>query len=465
MNYISTRNKNNFYSFEDGLYEGLSSDGGLLLPERIPDILINDLENMHGSSYIDVAASIIKLYWEDIDELLLRQLLYKSYASFTNKHIVPVKKLGEFYIAELFHGPTLAFKDLAMQFLGNVLEYMNIKENKYINILGATSGDTGSAAIYSVKGKPHCSVFILYPHNRISEIQELQMVVHSDKNVNALAIEGSFDDCQYIVKSIFMDSDFKKLFNLVAVNSINWVRILSQIVYYFYIYLFVVKKNEIGKPLNFVVPTGNFGNVFAGYLAKKMGLPIDKLIIATNENDILKVFITKGTYKVKNVRETYSPSMDITVASNFERYLYYLLDKNDKKVVRLMSELNSRSEINIDESLLRKVQVDYLSESTTNVETIDTITKIFKEYHYIIDPHTACGVNAYYKLSQFCKSDTVCLATAHYAKFPEVVEKAIGQKIVLSESISKLINKEKHFTVLPNDVSTVKNYLSREAIK
>lgn len=465
MNYISTRNRNNIYAFEDALYEGLSSDGGLLLPESIPHVSENDLAEMHGSSYIDVAARIIKLYWEGPLDTLLKELLHKSYSSFTDKHIVPVKRIGPFYIAELFHGPTMAFKDLAMQFLGNIFEYMNIKENRYINILGATSGDTGSAAIYSVKGKTRCSVFILYPYKRISKIQELQMVVHSDKNVNALAIEGSFDDCQYIVKSIFMDNNFKKLYNLVAVNSINWVRILAQIVYYFYIYLSIVNKNEIGKLLNFVVPTGNFGNVFAGYLAKKMGLPIDKLIIATNENDILKIFITKGIYKVKSVKETYSPAMDITVASNFERYLYYLLDEDDQKVAKLMMELKDRSEITVDNALLNKIHKDFLSESTSNVETLDIISRIFKEYHYILDPHTACGVNAYYKLSHLCESDTVCLATAHYVKFPEVVEKALEQKITFPESIKELFNREKHFAVLPNDGNTVKEYITKKAIK
>ena len=464
MNYISTRNKNKVYSFEEALYEGLSSDGGLLLPENITHLTFSDLEQMHGSHYVDIAGKLISSYWGDIEDQILKKLLHKSYATFTDNRIVPVQKLEHFYIAELFHGPTLAFKDLAMQFLASTFEYMNIKTGKYINILGATSGDTGSAAIYSVKGKSRIKVFILYPHNSISEIQELQMVTHNDENIEALAIKGSFDDCQYIVKSIFMDDNFKKNYNLVAVNSINWLRILAQIVYYFSIYLTMVKKGEIGKKLNFVVPTGNFGNVFAGYLAKKMGLPIDKLIVATNENDILKIFITKGIYEVKNVKKTYSPSMDITVASNFERYLYYLLDEKDNEVAKYMAELRDRSKIIISKELLDKVHEDFLSESTTDSEIIDTISRTFKEDHYIVDPHTACGINAYYKLSNFFKTDTVCLATAHYAKFPEIVEKSIEQKIEYPSVIEELFNKEKNVTILNNDIESVKDYIKEKAL-
>lgn len=464
MNYISTRNKNIIYTFEDALYEGLAADGGLMLPAHIPNVPVQELASLSGKSYIDTAFTIIKLYWEDVDNNILKDLLLKSYITFTNKQIVPVIKLTEFYIAELFHGPTLAFKDLAMQFLGNLLEYINIKDGKTINILGATSGDTGSAAIYSVKGKKCIKIFILYPYRAISPIQELQMVTHNDKNIEAIAIEGSFDDCQYIVKSLFMDSNFKKTYKMIAVNSINWVRILAQIVYYFYIYLAIVKKDEIGKPLNFIVPTGNFGNIFAGYIAKKMGLPVDKLIIATNENDILNHFVKNGVYEVKRVTKTYSPSMDITVASNFERYLYYLLDENANEVVKYMDRLKNTSKIIVDKNLLEKVSKDFLAESTSNTETIHTIAKVFKKYNYLIDPHTACGVNAYYKLSELINGDTVCLATAHYAKFPDVVEKAINQKILYPESITELFNKKKHFNVFPNDVNLVKDYILKNAL-
>jgi threonine synthase len=464
MNYISTRNKNNIYTFKDALYQGLAADGGLLLPEKIPSITIQELEMMSGGSYIDIASKIIVRYWEDLDDKILKVLLSKSYSTFANKQIVPVIKLGEFYIAELFYGPTLAFKDLAMQFLGNLLEYINIEDGKSINILGATSGDTGSAAIYSVKGKEHIKIFILYPNRAISKIQELQMVTHNDRNIEAIAVEGSFDDCQDILKSIFMDNNFKKTYNIIAVNSINWVRILAQVVYYFYIYLSIVKKREIGKLLNFSVPTGNFGNVFAGYIAKKMGLPIDKLVIATNENDILKNFVSNGVYEIKKVTKTYSPSMDITVASNFERYLYYLLDENDSEVVKYMDKLKQVSRVTVDKSLLEKVSDDFFAESTSNMETINTIVEVFKKYNYIVDPHTACGVNAYWKLSEFLKTDTVCLATAHHAKFPEVVERAIGQNISYPESIKELFDKEKHFTVFSNDEKPVKDYILKKAL-
>jgi threonine synthase len=464
MKYISTRNKSNLYNFEEAIYEGLASDGGLLIPQYIPNFSKKDLADLHGSDYVTIASRIISAFW-DISEDVLKDLCAKSYANFSDKRIVSVVKMDNFYIAELFYGPTLAFKDLAMQFLGNLLEYLNIKENKNINILGATSGDTGSAAIYSVKGKLHIKVFILYPYKRVSPIQEKQMITHEDYNIEPIAIEGSFDDCQYIVKSIFMNQNFKSAYNLIAVNSINLARIVAQIVYYFYIYLSIMGKRDIGKPLNFVVPTGNFGNVFAGYMAKRMGLPIDKLIIATNENDILKEFITKGIYRIKDVKPTYSPSMDITVASNFERYLFYLTDENDAEVRKLMEELKNTSKIEISKQLLNRVHEDFLSESTSNDETIDTIFKMYEKYKYIVDPHTACGINAYFKLANSCKEDTVCLATAHFAKFPEIVEKAINQKIVYPNEISILFSKQEKYTVLANNVELVKNYIEEKAIR
>ena len=314
---------------------GLGSDGGLLVPERIPFIGRN-IRDLGGTSYSELAFEIFKLYIDDIPELDLRKIVDKSYSNFSDPKVTPLVKVDEDYILELFHGPTLAFKDIALQFLGNVFEHILNQQNTFLNVLGATSGDTGSAAIAGLKGKKNINVFIMFPEGKTSSVQEKQMTTVMDSNIHSIAIDGSFDDCQSLLKEVFRDLSFKKELKLGAVNSVNWARVLAQTVYYFSIYI------QLGMPKAFqvAVPTGNFGNIFSAYIAKQMGLPIERLILATNQNDILHRFFETGLYRRGEVCFTSSPAMDIQVASNFERYLFYVYRSSRVKFRQFINSLN-----------------------------------------------------------------------------------------------------------------------------
>ena len=330
MKYISTRNKEKEYNFGEVFIKGLADDGGLYVPKSLKKYSTEELLELKNLNYNELSTEIISLFSADfISREELSSLINKSYSTFREKEVIKISSVGELKLLELFHGPTLAFKDIAMQFIGNLYEYYLSKNNKKINIIVATSGDTGAAAIDAIKGKSNLNIFVLHPNNRISSVQRKLMTTVEEKNVFNIAIDGNFDDCQNIVKQIFSDLEFSKSINMSGVNSINWARIIAQTVYYFYSYFKLDKKT-----VSFSVPTGNFGDVFAGYLAKKMGLPIDKLIVATNENDILHRAISKGDYVSKGVKETISPSMDIQLASNFERLIYYINNSD--------SETNSR---------------------------------------------------------------------------------------------------------------------------
>ncbi len=352
---------------------------------------------------------------------------------------------------ELFHGPTYAFKDIALQFLGNLFEYILDERHERLNVLGATSGDTGSAAIYGLKGKKNVKVFILYPKNGISPIQELQMCDIEDENVFPIAVDGTFDDCQYIIKEIFKDNAFKEKYHLGSINSINFARILAQIVYYYYAFL------KIGEKISFSVPTGNFGDIFAGYLAKSMGLPIKKLILATNENDVLFRFVRFGDYSKQSVKKTLSPSMDIQLASNFERYIYYLYNQNCNKVKDLMEELNKNGRL-IFTDVLNQIQSDFSAYRVSDKEILETIKDFYYKYDYIIDPHTACGVKAALDEGE----DAICLATAHPAKFGEVIENALGLKIELPKNLAKLSLKKRAFES-KNNIDEIKRFIELNA--
>ncbi len=319
MKYISTRGKIEPVGFKDAVMMGLATDGGLLLPERIPFIEKSVIDSWKGLSYRDLAFEVISLFADDIPQDDLKKLVSRSYSTFDHTEITPTTRKDGVYILELFHGPTLAFKDVALQFLGNLFEYLLKERHQKMNIVGATSGDTGSAAIYGVRGKENIAIFILHPHGKTSPVQALQMTTVLDDNVHNIAVRGTFDDCQNMVKSLFSDLAFKEKYSLGAVNSINWARVLAQVVYYFYSYFRI--SEQTGREVIFSVPTGNFGDIFAGYVAKRMGLPINKLLLATNENNILTRFINNGDYSLGTVVPTVSPSMDIQVASNFERYL------------------------------------------------------------------------------------------------------------------------------------------------
>ena len=394
MKYISTRNNSKEFNFSDVFIKGLADDGGLYVLKSLKKYSKEELLKLKNLNYNELSTELINIFSEDfISKEELSSLIEKSYSTFREKDVVKISNLGEIKLLELFHGPTLAFKDIAMQFIGNLYEYYLNKNNKKINIVVATSGDTGAAAIDAIKGKSNLNIFVLHPNNKISSVQRKIMTTVEEKNVFNIAIDGNFDDCQNIVKQIFSDLEFSKSINMSGVNSINWARIIAQAVYYFYSYFKLGKEN-----ISFSVPTGNFGDVFAGYLAKKMGLPIDKLIVATNENDILHRAISKGDYVSKEVKETSSPSMDIQLASNFERLIYYVNNSDSKKTVEIMKKVKQNS-YQIEKNNLDIIQKDFLSESCNEQETLDIIKKNHEENNIILDPHTAVGVGAAKKLS------------------------------------------------------------------
>ena len=452
MKYVSTRNNSKEYSFEDVFIKGLADDGGLYMPKLLKKYSTEELSELKNLNYNELSTEIINQFSSDFisrDELL--SLVSKSYSTFREKkEVVKLSSVGELKLLELFHGPTLAFKDVAMQFIGNLYEYYLSKNNKKINIVVATSGDTGAAAINAIKGKSNLNIFVLHPNNKISSVQRKLMTTVDEKNVFNIAIDGNFDDCQNIVKQMFSDLEFSKSINMSGVNSINWVRIIAQTVYYFYSYFKLDKET-----ISFSVPTGNFGDVFAGYLSKKMGLPIDKLIVATNENDILHRAISKGDYVSREVKETLSPSMDIQLASNFERLIYYINNSDSEKTAEIMKKVKQNS-YQIEKNNLDIIQKDFLSESCNEQETLDIIKKNYEENNIILDPHTAVGVGAAKKLSF---NDCVVLSTAHPCKFPDATNNAINKHEKLPKELQHVLDNEENFQVLKNNTDEVKNFV------
>ncbi len=455
MKYVSTRDNSKEFSFEDVFIKGLADDGGLYVPKSLRKFSNDDLLKLKDLKYQELATEIIYHYSSDfISKNELSFIVEKSYSTFREKNVVKISDIGNLRLLELFHGPTLAFKDVAMQFIGNLYEYYLSKKNEKINIVVATSGDTGSAAIDAIKGKSNLNIFVLHPNNKISSVQRKLMTTVDEKNVFNIAIDGNFDDCQNIVKQMFSDLEFSKSINMSGVNSINWARIIAQSVYYFYSYL----KLDTNKPISFSVPTGNFGDVFAGYLSKKMGLPIDKLIVATNENDILHRAISKGDYVSKEVKETISPSMDIQLASNFERLIYYINNSDSAKTADIMKKIKQNS-YQIDNQSLEIIHKDFLSESCNEDETLSIIKKAYEEINMILDPHTAVGVGAAKKLSL---DDCVVLSTAHPCKFPEATNNAINKHEKLPEELQHVLNKDENFQVLKNNTEEVKNFIKNK---
>ena len=456
MSYVSTRDNSKEYSFEDVFIKGLADDGGLYVPTSLKKFSSDELSKLKNLNYNDLSTEIINQFSSDfISKDDLSSLIKKSYSTFREKEVVKISNIGDLKLLELFHGPTLAFKDVAMQFIGNLYEYYLSKNDKKINIVVATSGDTGAAAIDAIRGKSNLNIFVLHPNNRISPVQRKLMTTVEDENVFNIAIDGNFDDCQNIVKQMFSDLDFSKSINMSGVNSINWARIIAQAVYYFYTYF----KLDIDKPISFSVPTGNFGDVFAGYLAKEMGLPIDKLIVATNENDILHRAISKGDYISKKVKETLSPSMDIQLASNFERLIYYVNNSNSEITSDIMKKIK-QNEYQIDKSNLDIIQKDFVSESCNENETLEIIKKNFEKNDIILDPHTAVGVGAAKKLSF---NDCVVLSTAHPCKFPDATNNAINKHEKLPEELQHVLDKKENFQVLKNNTEEVKNFVKSKA--
>ncbi len=463
MQYISTRGGIAPISFKQAVMMGLATDGGLLLPTSIPEISAETVAQWRQLRYPDLACAVLGLFIDDIPAADLRELVKKSYSTFDHPEIVPLVKQGDCHILELFHGPTLAFKDVALQFLGNVFEYLLKESGGRMNILGATSGDTGSAAIYGVRGKERINIFILHPHKRVSPIQELQMTSVTDANVFNLAVRGTFDDGQAIVKAIFNDLAFKDKHQLGAVNSINWARIVAQVVYYIHAALKVTASEGVDK-VDFSVPTGNFGDIFAGFVARRM-LPdqIRHLILATNENNLLTRFVLNGDYSLGAVAQTSSPSMDIQVASNFERYLYYLNGEDAERTRQDMDRFAASGSLQFDELAQERVRADFASRSVGEEETIATIRDFYTLHGYVLDPHTAVGVKA--GLAGREKGvPMICLATAHPAKFGAAVERAIGHEPELPPSLAGLAAQETRCEVMPAEAEAVKAFVEQHAL-
>ncbi len=467
MKYISTRGKSEPQSFEEVVLTGLAPDGGLFIPELIPKLSREQIIAWKDLSYSDLAFEIIRLYSGDaIEESLLKEMIKDSYSGFFHPEVAPLHKLDDNeWVLELFHGPTLAFKDFALQLLGRLLDHFLQKRQQHVAILGATSGDTGSAALEGCKHSDFVDIYILHPHNKVSEVQRKQMTTVTGDNVHNIAVSGNFDDCQQIVKQAFSDQSFlPEGYQLVAVNSINWARIMAQIVYYFYAALkFMDKDDEKSDGVSFSVPTGNFGDIYAGYLAKQMGLPIKQLIIATNRNDILHRFISKNQYNLTGLEASLSPSMDIMVSSNFERFIFDMFKADTQKVSDFVTGLDQKV-AQVSESEWNFAKDNFDSASIDDDTTCEVISEVWNRHSYLLDPHTAIGVKA----AQLCKQDNqtpvISLATAHPAKFSEAIERAGLEVPALPAHLAGLFELEENFMVLPKSLSDVQSYI-RSSLK
>ena len=455
MEYISTRNSSKTFNFKEVFIKGLADDGGLFIPKSLNKFSEAEIDSFKKLSYQDLAKNIIFSFIGDfMSENDLSRIINKSYSVFREKNVVKLIKVGDRSVLELFHGPTLAFKDVAMQLLGNFYEYYLNNENEKINIVVATSGDTGAAAIDAIKGKKNVNIFVLHPHNRVSSVQRKLMTTGKEHNVINIAINGNFDDCQNLVKSMFADKIFSNEIRMSGVNSINWARIIAQSVYYFYSYFLVEDKD---RPLNFSVPTGNFGDVYAGYLAKKMGLPINKLVVATNQNDILHRAISKGSYEVEKVTETISPSMDIQIASNFERLIYDLNDCDDDKTINVMKDIREKGKYIIDQEKLNKINTDFLSSKMSEEEVLETIKKVYEKFDIVLDPHSAIGYGAFDKVN--ISGNNIVLATAHPCKFPDAIKNAINLKAELPKELMYILSEKENFDIIDNNIDKVKQHI------
>jgi len=438
---------------------GLAPDGGLLLPESIPNVS-GSLDEWRSLAYEPLALEVMRPF-VDLPDEQVEELLRRSYATFAHPEVAPVNDVGDIHIAELFHGPTLAFKDVALQFLGNLFELIIQKQGGRLNVLGATSGDTGSAAIHGVKGRRSMKIFVMHPHGRISRTQELQMTSVPDDNVFNIAIEGSFDDCQAIAKALFRQLDFKKDYSLGSVNSINWARVMPQVVYYFY-GVFRVMERTGRESVSVCVPTGNFGNIFAAYVAVRMGLPVRRLILATNTNNILSVFFATGEYRKGTVRETLSPSMDIQVASNFERYLYYRMGEDPSRLAELMTRFSETGELHVEPMEGGIVDPLFHADSADDEEVLRTIGHFYSKHGTLLDPHTAVGVSVARRAR--AKDEAVlCIGTAHPAKFGDAIRKATGEDAAHHPIIDALQDLPTRCEILPASTEAVRDHIIAHA--
>ncbi len=456
MRYISTRGAAPALGFGEAMMTGLARDGGLYVPETVPPMTADDIAALAGLPYEEVALRVMRPFVAGFfsdDEL--RALLARAYAGFSHPARAPLKQLApNHFLLELFHGPTLAFKDFAMQIIGQMMQAALARSGERITIVGATSGDTGSAAIEAFRGLANVDVFILFPHGRVSEVQRRQMTTPVEGNVHALAMDGDFDDCQARLKDMFNDFDFRDGVRLAGVNSINWARVLAQVVYYF---TAAVSLGAPHRKVSFTVPTGNFGDIFAGYIAKRMGLPIDRLVIATNQNDILDRAIKGGDYRTSGVKPSISPSMDIQVSSNFERALFDALDRDGAAVSALMEGLKQGGGFTIPAAAMEKLRAEFDSGACSEAETRATITAMRDATAEVLCPHSAVGVKV--ANGHLGRVPMVTLATAHPAKFPDAVEAATGLRPVLPPHMADLFQRPERVTRVPNDLAALKELI------
>ena len=463
MDYISTRGQDGPLSFEEALLNGLARDGGLYLPTDWPRFTPAEMEEMKSLSYPELAARIMAPFTNgDPDEGELAKMAQDAYASFTHPDVAPLTDLGSdnLYLLELFSGPTIAFKDYAMQFLSRAFDRALGKAGKRAVILGATSGDTGSAALEAFKGREAVDVFILFPEGRVSPVQQKQMTSVLADGAHALALQGDFDDCQAVVKAAFNDASFREEVGLSAINSINWARLMPQIVYYF---ASAFKVGAPEKSVAFSVPTGNFGNVFAGWVAKQMGLPIDKLIIASNRNDILTRFFETGQMKRDGVAPSLSPSMDIQVSSNFERLLFEMTGRDGALTAKMMADFASDGSFSVDNDKLEEALSQFAAYRLDDDGTLAEIAHAQSAYGEVIDPHSAVGLYGarQARLDKIVADDVpiISLACAHPAKFPDAVEQAVNDRPALPPHLSDLMSREERFEVVPNDLATIQSHI------
>lgn len=472
MDYISTRDTaGTTYKFTDILLTGLSPDGGLFLPVEYPQLAPEQLDSwrtlLAERGYAALAAEVLKLFIDDIPHADIEAITARAYRTpvFNDAAIVPVTKLeDDLWLAHLSEGPTAAFKDMAMQLLGELFEYELGRRGRHLNILGATSGDTGSSAEYAMRGRDNIRVFMLTPAGRMTPFQQAQMFGLDDPNIFNIALDGVFDDCQDVVKSVSADANFKAEYRIGAVNSINWARLMAQIVYYINCYLKVTAENT--EKVTFSVPTGNFGDICAGHIARQMGLPIDRLIVATNENDVLDEFFRTGNYRPRSSAQTHktsSPSMDISRASNFERFVFDLLGRDAAQVDELFGVKVKEGGFSVDKHVLDAAHSDFgfLSGASTHADRLATIKDVHEKYDVLVDPHTADGINVARAVKEEygVESPIVCLETALPVKFSETIVEAIGEEPEVPERFQGILDAERHVKDLPNDAAAVKDYI------
>jgi threonine synthase len=463
LHYISTRGEAAPLSFSEAMLAGLARDGGLYVPQTYPALSRDEIASFAGRPYRHVAQAVIAPYLGgEIDARSLATILESAYAAFDHVAVTPLVQLDDnLFLLELFHGATLAFKDVAMQLLARMMDHVLLHRDRRLTIVGATSGDTGAAAIEAFRGRDNIDVFILYPHNRVSDVQRRQMTTARDDNIHVIALEGTFDDAQAILKALFNDKVFRDDVSLTGVNSINWARVLAQIVYYF---TSAVALGSPHRPVSFAVPTGNFGDILAGYIAKRMGLPVDRLIVATNENDILARTLGSGRYEVRGVTPTQSPSMDIQISSNFERLLFEAAHRDAGAVRNYMARLKQSGAFDLASSDLAAIRADFGAVAVAQGATRDEIARTYRETGYVLDPHSAVGIAAARKaLAEAPATPMIALGTAHPAKFPEAVMQATGIKPALPARLAAIMQGRERFDVLVNDQAIVADYIRARA--